>query len=336
MNEQLQRLLEAHVQHELASWQGAALERTLTENVAAIFNWLAKVKVEEVVTPEQIRGVISRYVIELRLNGGIPELSGEMSRLVFRSQVTAHTRVDEILAPESFEDFANKLISLDGARRKLIALTAQSATFASISARMLARSLLDLIGPRIPLSSTRLAVPFVQLTERLGKVVGPQLEQHFGELISTYVEERRVWMTSAIEQHLVSVLNPERLRALLDDLWEVVGPMRLAEAFAVMGEQDIEDFVVLIHEFWLRYRKTDFFRRISSEMVDHFFVKYGPESISSLIEDMGVDERMVRDELLGFLTKMLAHAADSGDLEKLIRLRLTAFYESSAAAAALG
>jgi hypothetical protein len=31
--------------------------------------------------------------------------------------------------------------------------------------------------------------------------------------------------------------------------------MRLSEAFALLGEQDLEDFVVLVFEFWQRYRK---------------------------------------------------------------------------------
>jgi hypothetical protein len=111
--------------------------------------------------------------------------------------------------------------------------------------------------------------------------------------------------------------------------------MRLAEAFAVMGEQDIEDFVILIFEFWQRYRKTDFFQRISSEMVDHFFRKYGEETLSSLIEDMGVSEAMVSTELMGFLRPVLANATASGALEHYLRQRLEAFYLSEAAAAAL-
>jgi hypothetical protein len=111
--------------------------------------------------------------------------------------------------------------------------------------------------------------------------------------------------------------------------------MRLSELFALIGAQDVEDFVVLVYEFWLRYRKTAFFRRISNEIVDYFFGKYGQVTLLEAIEDMGVSERMVCDEVVGLLRPMIEHAARSGVLEHYIRARLEAFYHSSAAAAAL-
>lgn len=335
MNKQLERLLEAHLAHELASWQDAALERTVVGHVHSVFTWLGTVTIDEIVTTQQILGVIERYVIELRLSGGITELNGEMSRLVFHSRVTQDTRVDDILAPESYEDMAEKLVALEGARRELIALVAQSSTFASINARMLVRGFLHLVTPHMPLAPKSVAQPLAALVERLGAAVAPQFEQRMADLLGSYLAQHRALVTAVIEEHLLSVLHPERLRALLDELWDAVAPMRLSEVFAVMGDQDIEDFVVLIYEFWQRYRKTEFFRRISSEMVDYFFDKYGGEAVSSVIEDMGVTERMVSTELIGFLRPILAHAAHSGALAVLLRTRLREFYESPAALAAL-
>jgi hypothetical protein len=335
VNETLARLLEAQLEHELALWREDSVAKTVAELVHASFAWLGTVKLEEIVTPQQISAVIERYVIELRTSGGITELTGEMSRLVFHSRLTAETRVDEILAPASYEDFKEKLITLEGVRRKLIALVAQNTTFASINARMLARSLLDLITSRIPLGPAGLTRPLSELAERLGKTLTPHLEQRVTELLSGYVEERRDWVAGIIEQHLLSVLHPERVRAFLDELWDSVGPMHLAEAFGVMADHDLEDFVVLVLEFWQRYRKTPFFRQISSEMVEYFFRKYGAETAASLIEDMGVSELMVSEELSGFLLPVLVRAAQSGALEQLIRARLTVFYESPAALTAL-
>jgi citrate lyase gamma subunit len=111
--------------------------------------------------------------------------------------------------------------------------------------------------------------------------------------------------------------------------------MPLSQAFELIGEQDLEDFVVLVHEFWLRYRRSDFFRNISREMLDHFFDKYGQEPLASVIEDMGVTEAMVAEELIGLLRPILERAVQSGALERLLRARLQAFYGSAAALSAL-
>jgi hypothetical protein len=331
----LSRLLEAQLRHELASWQGEAIADTVAECVSGLFRYCEVTKLDDVVSRQQIAGVIERYVIELRLSGAITELSGELSRLVFHSRSTQGTRVDEILAPASYKEFAEKLLALEGVRRELIALVAHSATFASINARMLVRSALDLLAPRVPLAPSRLAQPFLEATERLGQQLAPQLERRLVELFGSYIEARRVSMTQAIERHLLSVLQPERVRALLDEVWDSLAGMRLSDAFALLGEQDIEDFVVLIVEFWQRYRKTDFFARISSEMIDHFFGKYGQETLASLIEDIGVTEPMVAAEITGFLRPILEHAAQSGALERALRARLEPFYRSPAALSAL-
>jgi len=328
----LERLLEAHLQHELMNWQGDSLPHTVNAIVAEAFRWFATVRVGDVVTRQQIEGIIRRFVIELRVSGAITELSGELSRLVFRSPVTQQTRVDEILSPTSYEEFVEKLLGLEKVRRYLINVVAQ--TFAS-NEPILAGGLLGLIAPRIPLDRAALAAPWLQFVERMAEQAAPQLKQRASDWLTAQFDRRRESVARAVEDQLVSVLRPERLRSLLDDLWDVVGAMRLSEAFALMGEQDLEDFVVLNFEFYQHYRKTDFFRHISSEMVDYFFSKYEEESVASLIEEMGVSERMVNDELTGVLQPAIERALASGAIEQVVRARLLAFYTSPAALRAL-
>lgn len=327
----LERLLEAHVQHELANWRGAAFEAAVAAQVRALFQWFETIKLDDVVTRAQIAGVIERYVIELRVSGGITELSGEMSRLVFASRANAETRVSEIIAPASYADFADKLIGLERVRRELIHLFAHSETFTTISARLLARGVLDLFSLRLPLEPRALASGFGGLAAR----VLPPLERRLVDALARYLEHHRERLARDTEQHLLEVVDSERLRSMLDELWESVDKLRLSETFALLGEQDLEDFVILVFEFWQRYRKSAFFRRISSELIDHFFVKYGQESVASLIEDMGVDERMVTEEVCGFFGPVVERAAESGWLEQQIRAWLEAFYRSPAALAAL-
>ena len=335
MSQVLNRLLEAQLQHELRLWQGDALASTLAGHVSELFRWFESVPLEQVVTRAQINAVIGRYVIELRVSGGITELTGELSRLVLGSRSTAGTRVDGILTPASYEEFADKLVSLEGVRRELISLVAHSSAFASMHARMLARSLLDWLTPNLPLPHGSLLAGASELVDRLGERLLVPLEQRVLELLRSYLAQHRERVTQDIEKRLLHVLSPERLRELLDELWDGVASMPLSQAFELIGEQDLEDFVVLVHEFWLRYRKSDFFRSISHEMVEHFFDKYGQESLASVIDDMGVTEQMVAAELIGFVQPLFQRAEQTGALERLLRARLSAFYGSAAAQAAL-
>jgi hypothetical protein len=217
----------------------------------------------------------------------------------------------------------------------LIALVAHSTTFAALNARMLARSLLDMLTPQLLRSNGVLGASLSKLWEPVSRAFRPDAERLLAELVGHYLEQHRDQVTQGLEKRLLQVLSPTRVRSLLDEVWDSVAAMPLSEAFAVIGEHDLEDFVVLVHEFWLRYRKTEFFRGISTEMVDHFFRKYGQETLASLVTDMGVSQAMVRDELLGFLRPLVQHALRSGALEQALRARLADFYGSEAAHAAL-
>ena len=335
MDEVLERLLEAQLRHELSLWHGEQSTFSLRRLVAELFAWFQTVRLDDLVSRAQVLGLIERYVIELRVSGGITELNGELSRLVLVSRSTAETRVDGILTQESYADFAEKIVSLEGVRRELIALAAQSSTFTSIGARLLARSLLDWLTPRVPLERGLLLGRAAEAAHSLGERLRVPLEERVLELVRLYLEQHRERVTRDIEQRLLGVLSPERLRSLLDELWDGIAAMPLSQAFELIGEQDLEDFVVLIHEFWMRYRKSAFFRSISREMVDHVFDKYGQEPLASVIDDLGVTEAMVGQELIGFLRPILEQAAHSGALERMLRSRLRAFYGSAAARAAL-
>ena len=315
MKDVIAQLYEAHVRHEVALWSGESLRQALADRVRSLFHWFAEVSLDEAVTREQVNGVIERYAIDLRVSGGITELSGEMSHLVFTSGAAGSIRLDEIMTPEMYGEFAEKVLALEGVRRELIALIAYSATARSISTQLIARGLLDLIT---------LSLPIPNAFERARLALLPAIERQVGR---AFERHRDRVMKDARESGL-EVFDSERLRSVLDDVWDRVASRPLSEVFAFVGEQDVEDFVVLVYEFWLRYRKTDFFRRISAELVDFFFAKYGQTTLLALVEDMGVTESMVQAEVLGFLPPLFEKALRSGSLERHVRSRLEGFYRS--------
>ena len=58
MDEIISRFLEAHVTHELNRFKRGGYKKTIKEEVAAVFEWIKKIKLKDVITPEQIIGLI--------------------------------------------------------------------------------------------------------------------------------------------------------------------------------------------------------------------------------------------------------------------------------------
>jgi hypothetical protein len=332
MSDLADELLTAHVEHELSRLRGDALEQLLEAQVGALFRWFEDVKFNEFVTRDQVVGVIERYVIELKVSGGITELAGQMSNVVFSSKMSAATRVEDICPPDEYEDFAEKVFGLERGRRELIRQLTRSPAVGALVSRVISRIVLNLVFPSDDgRTDSRLRGLVSAVEERLL----PGLERRAAAALSRYIEQRARRLTRDSEKHLLEALDSGSVREIADEIWDAVSGKTLAEAASSFAAQDLEDFVVLGYEFWLKFRKTAYFRAVSSEVVDQLFAKYGDESVSSVIADMGVTERMVTHELQMFLGRLFDQARRDGFLEQQIRAYLEPFYRSPALKALL-
>jgi hypothetical protein len=335
MNEVVEALIDAQVEYELSRFRGEGLPRILGEHVGATLRWLGDVKLDDVVTREQIVGIIDRNVIELRVSGGITELAGEMARVVLSSKTAANVNAGQVLPPGAYEEFADQILSLERLRHDLISLVAHSSAFANITSRILAQAMTDLLFRR---ESTRVSdrpLGLAELASMLEARVLPELERRVEGAISRFIEQHRGRIARDSERHLLEILDAECLRSIADEFWDSISSKRLSDVFAQLGEHDLEDFVVLCFEFWLKFRRTPYFRGILVELVAHFFSKYGDQSVLSLIEDMGVTEAMVLHELNTVLGPLLQHAEVTGFFEQRLRAHLEPFYRSQGVAAIL-
>jgi hypothetical protein len=324
-------LLDAHVRHELERLSSDNLRAGIREGVATALRWLEGVRLRDVATREQIVAVIDSYVIELKVSGGITELAGEMSNVVFSSTAATTTRIDEVVPPEAYEDFADKVTALDGVHRELIRHVTHSAAFRTLASRMVVRVILDLLFRR----GGEPVAPWQARLGSLGEKLFPGLEQRVGTALSRYVETHAERLAKDGGRHLLEVLDPEWVRQMADEVWDELAAKPVGDAALVFSAQDLEDFVVLGYEFWLKFRKTRYFRAVSTEVVDRLFDKYGDESVRSVISDMGVTGAMIAHELESFVPPVLDHALRSGFLEQQLRARLSPFYRSAAFAAIL-
>lgn len=330
MNELTHALFEAHVAHELAAHTERSELAELERATASVFEWLQTVRLDDLLSRAQVLSVIERYVIELRISGGIAELAGQMSQVGFASEVSAETRLDQLLSDEGYRGFADKIQSLQPAYERLIQLVTRTPSLRPLVARAIALAASKLLFERSE-SHHAEPGPLAQLAQKLKTGLTERLEQG----LNHYLARRPERVAEMVEAEWRALLDLDTLRTLADELWDAVAGMRLAELFSLLTGSDIEDFVVLGYETWLKFRRTPYFRAVSEQIVDAFFAKYGAESVLTLLDDVGVDEIMIARELHVLFVPMMEHAARTGLLESQVRARLLPFYRSAAVAALL-
>ena len=66
-------------------------------------------------------------------------------------------------------------------------------------------------------------------------------------------------------------------------------------------------------------------------MVDYFFEKYGEEMLDVLLDNLDISSELLIQEVARFAPQLVVSLKQSGQLEAVIRRRLSSFYTSTAA-----
>jgi hypothetical protein len=220
------------------------------------------------------------------------------------------------------------VVALEGARMELVRYVLENSAFQRLTGRVLSRVVMArLFGSEGESDRARVS----RLLSLLPRKLFPELEGRLTSRIAEYVEASAARTIVDTEKYVLAALDAESVREIVDEVWDAVSGKPLREATAGFTTQDLEDFVVLGYEFWLKFRKSPYFRGVSREVVQHLFEKYGPETLATVIADMGVTQSMVANEFKTFWGPVLEQAARTGFLEQQLRDYLSDFYRSPAA-----
>lgn len=329
MDQAIRRLLEAHVQHELALFKARRLRQTIREEVAALMRWSRATRLGEVITPQQVLGLIARNVVERPLPGAIAELAPMLGRIVLASRHNAATRVSDICPRKTFDAVVARIGSLKEVRRGFIHRLVSSSVYTQQISDVLFTGIKEYLLTENILAQK---VPGLASLIKLGKFAVNKtmrpLEAAVEKTVKAYIEGNLGNTIRRSEQSINDYFDEARIAGMGDALWGAVGARRVSEFMRILDGADLDDLVAIGLDFWRHFRKTPYFKAIYTDLVQAFFDRYGDSKISVLAADFGITESMVADELVHALGHGVDKALASGYLEQRIRAHLEDFYGS--------
>lgn len=329
MDQVIMQLLEAHVQHELAGLKPRKLRQTIRDEVAALFRWSRATKLREVITPEQVLGLITRNVVERPLPAAVSGLATAMSRQVLASRHNASTAVADICPRKSFDAVVAKIGGLKDARRGLIHRLVTSSVYTQQISDVLFTGIKEYLLTENILAQK---VPGLASLIKLGKFAVNKtmrpLEAAVEKTVKAYIEGNLGSTIRRSEQSINDYFDEARIAGIGDALWEAVGKRRVAEFMRVLDGDDMDDLVAIGLDFWMHFRKTAYFKAVHTELVHAFFARYADTELSVIAADFGITEKIVAEELAHALGHGVDKALASGYLEQRIRVHLEGFYGS--------
>ncbi len=333
MNDLIHKLFEAHVAHELNRFKDNGYQQTIKEEVSAVFEWIKKIKLKEVMPVEQILRLIKRNVVELPVAGGITELTGEMSQKVLASRQNKKTALEDILSRKQYDDIVDKVVSLkktrDASIRRFVNSSVYSrqiseVLFTGIKEYMLAE---NIIAKKVPGVSSLIKAGKFAVNKTM-----PSLEVAIENKVKSYIKSNLEKTIRRSEKSIINYFDGTRIVDTGEEIWESIAEKKLSEYFSTIDDNDMEDFILIGYDFWLHFRDTKYFKGIYTELVKYFFKKYGDRELDVILEDIGITQKMVTHELNEIIAPGIEKTLSIGYLEERIRARLESFYLSKKAA----
>ncbi len=325
----IEQLLEAHLRHELARFTPKKLRLVVREEVAAVFAWAAQTRLSDVITPEQVVGLIERTVIQIPVSAGVTALAQTMSQRVLTSRHNKTTRVQDICPTQAFDAIVARIAALEAPRQKLVHRLVTSSVYTEQISSALFNGIKEYL-----LSENVLAqkVPGLASLIKLGKFAVNKtmrpLEAAVEKTVKAYIETNLGNTIRRSERSINDHFDADRIQQLGQHVWGQLAPTKLSEFTRILEKADLDDLVGTGLQFWLHFRKTPYFKAIAADQVRYLFEIYGDTPLSLVAADLGISEKLVVDELLHSGGKGVEQALASGFLEQRIRARLEDFYRS--------
>lgn len=324
-------LLERHVQYELSRLSGKRFLNDARKEVDDLYARLPDVTLNDVVSADSIMGVIQRKVIDLDIEGGIPELAGELARQLYGSENHRGATLQAVINDQQVDAFIDEILLLRAHRERVVNGVLSHPVYAELVSNILYNGIVNyiyegnLISKNVPGVS-----PMMKFGARMFSKAAPGLDSAVEKNLKAYIARNTQFIVKQSEAFLNHSLTDEQLRESANDLWDKVRDRTLGDLQDGMDDIELSEFIVLGYEFWLAFRKTPYFTGACRTVIDAFFERYGDRPLAELVGDVGVNAEMVMAEIEAFAPAIIKQMKRSGHLEALLRRRLEPFYRSDA------
>jgi hypothetical protein len=325
-------LFEAHVKYELNQFKDTNLQKLIHSELNYLIESSSKTDLNTWVPAQTIKDLIKDHVVENSIPGSIAEISGKMSSSIFDSKYHKKTKLKEIISRHQFEEFIDKAIELKEQRNngldKLIDLPIYTDLISGILFQSITHYIYDnnLFSKNIPGMSSLLKVG-----KNLMDKTAPKLGSGIEDSVRSYIANSLELIITESKAFLANSVTDEQLKDSAITLWENIENKSFSDFQKGMDSLDLSEFIALGYDFWLSFRKSDYFKWCYETTVDTFYNEYGKSSVEDLMDEFQITPEKISAESQRFAPLLLKGLKKSGYLEAAIRRHLGGFYTSKVA-----
>jgi hypothetical protein len=327
-----QDLLELHLQHEMAAFDEASLLRWFAEETDQLLVWSQSIRLDQLVTADTVKAFIQANLVTRDVPAIAAEIAEEASTWLISSQHHLDTPLGEIIDETHVEDLVARVLEIDEQLKGSLNLVTELPIYRKLLSEVIYQAIIRYIYDANILSKS---IPGVSALLKMGQSVvsktTPSLSNAVEKNVRSYISKNLDAILLESEAFLEKTMTNEAIEIAAMEFYEDFKDKPLGELQESIDNQKLSHLIQLVFGFWEHFRHTAYFKNTYELIVDYFFEKYGGETLDVLLDNLDISSELLIQEFERFSPQLVVSLKQSGQLEAIIRRRLSSFYTSPAA-----
>lgn len=335
------RLLDAQVAWLLDRITGAGLADVLAADIDDLLDAGTRLPVGDLVEPAAIKSLLRLVLERVPSSAAASTVVGIGADRAYDGPDTPFV-ASEVIDRDQLDALLGEALAHPELLARFLDKVAESPLAASVASRFVTRIVGDVLATNRAVAEK---IPGVGSLVSLGSSVAGNVargmagaaDKQLDALLGDTAGKGATFAMRRLNKLLVETLSDPTARAAVLQVFDLYADQPISGGLKDVGErEDVHRLAGLLQDVLIGAAASDPVLELVDAMVDGFFAVYGTEPVTTLVDDLGI----TRDELLAQATALLpgavAKVVESGEAERLIRVRLAPFYASPEVAAILG
>ncbi|GAC56797.1 hypothetical protein GOHSU_13_00190 [Gordonia hirsuta DSM 44140 = NBRC 16056] len=327
-----QQLLDAQVRWTLEQLRGEELTALVTDLVDDVLGTGETCTVAQLLDPADIKSLARLALTRVPASTIASTMVQSGAQILVENPAGEYT-LSELIDRQNVERLTDELLALTPILERGLDELTSSPIVASLASRFVGRIVNDVlagnraVAEKIPGVGSLMSLGTSVAGKAIGKT-GEQFEQLFGETAAKGAE----FAMSRLNKIIITTLNDPQTRSAVLEVFDRYADRPAGRHDRMVTAPDAIRLGGVVQDISIVAAASPPVLALIDAFIDAFFATYAGHPASVLLEDIALD----RDDLVGYATSMaprlFAAAADSGELEQIVRRRLAPFYDSPAVA----
>lgn len=329
------RLLDAQVAWLTGLLTGPGVAGVIAADVDDLLLAGSKIPLDSLVRAEDVKPVVHHLLVTVPPSSAASTLFQLSADLTYAGPAEDFTLAD-LVDREHVASLTDEVLGMTDLAERFLDRLTQSPLVATLASRFVGRIINDMVqanraaAEKIPGVGSLVSFG----ANAAGKVIGAadkQIEQMLGDAAG----KGAVFAMRRLNKVVLDTLEDPTVREAVLEVFDLYADQPVTGLDELGSRDDVRRIAGLLQDIAIAGAPTGPVLALADALVDGFFTTYGEHPVTALIDDLDLTRDAIVEHATAIVPGILRAAAESGELERLLRTRLEPFFASPEVAAIL-